>query len=161
MIVDFSVQNFRSIKDLETLAMNAARIVSKNKEVDEQNLIPFSNRLSLLKTKAIYGANASGKSTMIRALSNFVYIIVNSVKDEESLRKRIDPFILTSETLSKPTYFQLSFVLNNTQYRYGFEATTNEVNSEWLFGTPGKKEVPFFTREGNEIHVNENQFQEG
>jgi AAA15 family ATPase/GTPase len=161
MIVDFGVQNFRSIKDLQNLAMNAANIVSKNKDLDATNLISFSPKLSLLKTKAIYGANASGKSTMIRALSSFVNIVVNSVKDEEILEKVIDPFALSTETNLAPTYFQLSFVYNSVLYRYGFEATQQKIKSEWLFGTPGKKEVPFFTREDKEIHVNVNQFQEG
>jgi AAA15 family ATPase/GTPase len=161
MIVDFGVQNYRSIKDLQTLAMNASNVVSKNKDLDESNLITFSSKLSLLKTKAIYGANASGKSTMIRALSSFVNIIVNSVKDENILETWIDRFRLSDETILEPTYFQLSFIYNGTYYRYGFEATNKEIVTEWFFGTPGKKEVPFFTREGNDIHVNENQFQEG
>jgi hypothetical protein len=160
MIVDFSVQNFRSIKDLQTLAMNASRIVSKDKVLDERNLIPFSKKLSLLKTKAIYGANASGKSTIIAALSSFVNIVINSVKDEETLNKQIDRFRLSDETFGAPTYFQLSFIYKNVYYRYGFEATKDEILAEWLFGTPGKKEVPFFTRTGSDIQVNDNQFQE-
>src|SRR5258706_10733022 len=161
MIVDFRVQNFRSIKDLQILAMNAANIVSRNKELDGTNLIPFSPKLSLLKTKAIYGANASWKSNIIIALSNFINIVVNSVKDENILKTWIDRFRLSDETILQPTYFQLSFIYNKTHYRYGFEATSEEIVTEWLFGTPGKKEVPFFTRENNVIHVNENQFQEG
>jgi AAA15 family ATPase/GTPase len=161
MIVDFSVQNYRSIKGLETLAMNAASIVSRNKQLEATNLIPFSSKLSLLKTKALYGANASGKSTMLRALGVFVNVVVNSVKDEKILNKFIDSFRLSGETYLSPTYFQLSFICNNVHYRYGFEATKDEIRSEWLFGTPGKKEVRFFTREGSEIQVNENQFQEG
>jgi len=161
MLVDFSVQNYRSIKDLQTLAMNAANIVSRDKELDQNSLIPFSPKLSLLKSKALYGANASGKSTIIRALSTFVSIVYNSVKDEQILYKLIDRHLLSSEKILEPTYFQISFIYKNTLYRYGFEATTDEIVSEWLFGTPGKKEVPFFTREGQDIKVNEHQFQEG
>ena len=160
MIVDFSVQNFRSIHDLQTLAMNAAHIVSKNKDIDKRNLIPVSNKLSVLKTKAIYGANASGKSTMIAAIASFVKIVANSVKDEGILKAEIDRFRLSDDQLATPTYFQLSFIYKNVDYRYGFEATKDEIVAEWLFGTPGKKEVHFFTREKNEIQVNENQFQE-
>jgi AAA15 family ATPase/GTPase len=160
MIVDFSVQNFRSIKDLETLAMNAAGIVSRNNQLEATNLITVSPKLSLLKTKAIYGANASGKSTMIQALSRFVNIIINSVKDE-SILESLNSFRLSDETYFAPTYFQLSFIYNGILYRYGFESILQEIRSEWLFGTPGKKEVPFFIREGSEIKVNENQFQEG
>jgi uncharacterized protein len=161
MIVDFSVKNYRSIRDLETLAMNAAKIVSKDKELDESNLIPFSDKLSLLKSKAIYGANASGKSTMIRALASFLNIIFDSVKDEKILLRLIDRHLLANGSISDSTYFQLSFIYRDIYYRYGFEANTKIITAEWLFGTPGKKEVPFFIREGSEITVNENQFPEG
>jgi AAA15 family ATPase/GTPase len=160
MIVDFSVKNFRSIRDLETLAMNAAKIVSKDKELDTRNLIPVSDKLSLLKTKAIYGANASGKSTMIGALSTFIQIVVNSVKEERLLSGLIQPFILARER-NEPTFFQLSFIHKDIFYRYGFEASVRRIESEWLFGTPGKKEVAFFTRNAGDIYVNEHQFPEG
>jgi AAA15 family ATPase/GTPase len=160
MIVDFGVKNFRSIRDLETLAMNAAKIVSKDKELDTRNLILVSDKLSLLKTKAIYGANASGKSTMISALSIFIQIVVNSVKEERLLPGLIQPYILGKER-DEPTYFQLSFIYRDTFYRYGFEASVRKIESEWLFGTPGKKEVALFTRKGSEIYVNEKQFPEG
>ena len=146
---------------MQTLNMTAANIVSKFKEVDENNLIGVSDKLSLLKTKAIYGANASGKSNLIKALSAFISIVEKSVKEDTILKHKIESFILSTETEKKPTFFQLSFLLNGILYRYGFEATRYEVVSEWLFGTPGKKEVPFFTRERNKINVNDKQFKEG
>ena len=161
MIVNFAVKNFRSIRDLQVLAMNAARIVSKEKELDATNLIDISPKLKLIKSKAIYGANASGKSTMMRALSAFVHIAIQSVKEDSSLKKWIDSFNLSDNDPLEPTYFQLTFIYNEILYRYGYEANANEIKSEWLFGTPGKKEVPFFTREGNDIKVNINQFEEG
>ncbi len=161
MIVDFSVQNFKSIKDLQTLSMAAAPIVSKYKEVDDQNVIQINSKISLLKSKAIYGANASGKSNMLKALKAFISIVTDSVKEDEILFKKIYNFELSTETVNKPTYFQLTFYLNDIFFRYGFETTKNEITSEWLFGTPGKKEVPFFTREERNINVNERQFKEG
>lgn len=160
MLIDFSVENYRSIKEMQTLSMSAANISSKYKELDVNNVIKHSGKYSLLKSKAIYGANASGKSNLIRALVSFISIIVNSVKDENILKNRIEPFELSTETENKPSYFQLSFLLNKVYYRYGLEATTKEIKSEWLFGSPGKKEVPFFTREGKNITINENQFKE-
>lgn len=161
MFIDFSVENYRSIKDMQTLSMSAANIISKYKELDKQNVFKHSSKMSILKSKAIYGANASGKSNLIRALLTFISIIVNSVKDDKILNSRIESFELSTETESKPSYFQLSFLLNKVYYRYGFEATNKEIKSEWLFGSPGKKEVQFFTREGANIMVNENQFKEG
>ena len=160
-MVDFSVQNFASIWQKQTLAMNAAKIVSRDKILDKSNLITVSDKLSLLKSKAIYGANASGKSTMLKALSGFLKIVLDSVKDEEVLNNSIDHFRLAKSSPSIPTHFELSFIFRNIYYRYGFETDRNEITAEWLFGTPGKKEVPFFTRQGSDIQVNENQFLEG
>ncbi len=161
MIIEFSVANYRSVKDIQTFNMSAANIVSKYKEVDVTNTIKVSDKLTLLKSKAIYGANASGKSNLIKAFQTFIIVIQDSVKDSKVLRNKIDPFKLSTETENLPSFFQLIFVLNNVQYRYGFEVTRDEIVSEWLMGTPGKKEVPFFTREGKIISVNENKFREG
>ena len=161
MFIDFSVENYRSIKEMQTLSMSAASITSKYKELDKENIHNPSSKLAMLKSKAIYGANASGKSNLIRGLVTFISVISNSVKDEKILNSRIESFGLSTETEGKPSYFQLSFLLNKIYYRYGFEATNKEIKSEWLFGTPGKKEVSFFTRENTKIIVNENQFKEG
>lgn len=161
MIIDFSVENFRSIKEMQTLSMSAASIVSKYKEIDKINVFKHSDKLSILKSKAIYGANASGKSNLIKALVTFIAVAINSVKDDKILNSKIEKFGLSTETENKASYFQLSFLLNKIYYRYGFEATNDEIKAEWLFGSPGKKEVPFFTREGKNIIVNENQFKEG
>ena len=160
MLVDFSVENFRSIKEMQTISMAAASIVSKFKEVDSNNVLTINKKHTVLKSKAIYGANASGKSNIIKALHTFITIITDSVKDDMSLRN-IDSFQLSTETFSRPSFFQASFIVKNVLYRYGFEATNKEIVSEWLFGTPCKKEVPFFTREGKDFKINENQFKEG
>ena len=161
MLIDFSVENYRSIKEMQTFSMSAANIISKYKALDSDNVMQHSPKVSVLKSKAIYGANASGESNLIRALSAFISIVTTSVKDEQVLGARIERFELSTETDDKPSYFQISFLLNNTYYRYGFEATNKEIKSEWLFGSPGKKEVLFFTREGAAISINENQFKEG
>ena len=161
MIIEFNIGNYRSIKDVQTFSMTAANTVSKYKELDDNNVIKVSNKLTLLKSKGVYGANASGKSNLVRGLVSFIAIVNLSVKDDKILTQRIEPFRLSTETEKRPTYFQLSFILNSIYYRYGFEATETKICSEWLFGSPGKKEVPFFIRDGNNIEVNENQFKEG
>ncbi|HPS72439.1 MAG TPA: ATP-binding protein [Bacteroidales bacterium] len=161
MIIEFNIGNFRSIKDIQTFNMTAANIVSKYKEIDDTNLIKVSDKLSLLKSKGVYGANASGKSNLVRGLVAFIAIVNRSVKDEKILAEMIDPFRLSVTSENEPTYFQLSFLLDKIYYRYGFEASESKIHSEWLFGTPGKREVPFFTRINDKIEINESQFKEG
>lgn len=160
MIIDFSVKNFRSIKNLQTLSLVAAPIKSKNEELDSNNIIPVSDKLSLLKTAAIYGANGSGKSNVVKAMMGMLLFVRDSFKDDTLGLKLITPFLLDELSAKEPSYFQLSFINDGTKYRYGFEIFDNKIVSEWLFGTPDKKEVYFFTREGTDITINENQFSE-
>ena len=161
MIEEFSFGNFRSFKDIQTLNMAAAKIKSKNTELDQINVFPVSNDLSLLKAKAIYGANASGKSNVIKALVSFIRIIKDSVKEERALGL-MDSFQLSTETENKPTFFQLIFRIDKTRYRYGFEVDDKSIKSEWLFATPNKREQPLFIRDNNLIaDINQTHFEEG
>jgi AAA15 family ATPase/GTPase len=162
MVEEFSFGNFWSFKDIQTLNMTAAKIKSKNSQLDYINVFPINKDTSLLKVKAIYGANASGKSNVIKALVAFIRIIKDSVKEEKAL-SLIDSFQLSTETENKPTFFQLIFRIGKTRYRYGFEADEKSIKSEWLFSTPNKREQPLFIREGNLIldDINQTHFEEG
>lgn len=160
-IEEFSFGNFWSFKDMQTLNMTAAKIKSKNSQLDRLNVLPIDEDLILLKTKAIYGANASGKSNVIRALATLIRIIKNSVKEEEVL-SMIDSFQLSTVSEDQPTFFQLVFWAGNSRYRYGFEANRESIKSEWLFSTPNKREQPFFLRENEQIlEINQTHFEEG
>lgn len=161
MIEEFGFGNFWSFKDVQTLNMTGAKIKSKNNLLDTVNLFPVDNDLSLIKTKAIYGANASGKSNVIKALITFIRIIKDSVKEEKALNL-IDSFQLSTETTSEPTFFQMIFRVDKIRYRYGFEADDKSIKSEWLFSTPSKREQLLFVRENNEIiDINQKHFEEG
>ena len=109
MLIEFSFSNFRSFKDLTTLSMVAANIASKDKELDSQNVFPVDSKLNLLKSKAIYGKNASGKSNISRALAAFLNIVRYSVKNDDILIKTIEPFRLNSTTPDEPSFFQIIF----------------------------------------------------
>lgn len=161
MIEEFSFGNFWSFKDIQTLNMTAAKIKSKNALLDTVNIFPINEDLSLIKAKAIYGANASGKSNVIKALMTFIRIIKDSVKEDKAL-SLFNSFQLSTETIDKPTFFQLIFRIGETRYRYGFEADDESIKSEWLFSTPNKREQPLFIRENNEIvEINQTHFEEG
>ncbi|MDM1511454.1 AAA family ATPase [Myroides odoratimimus] len=161
-IQEFSVGNFRSFKDINTLNMMATKSVSKYKEVDENNLISKKDMdVKILKTKAIYGANASGKSNIIKALSTFTNIVKDSVVQKDAFFELM-PFMFSMECIEAPSFFQLIFWENGIRYRYGFEATQKEVLAEWLYHKPDKREEPLFIREGMDIvELNKTSFAEG
>lgn len=165
MLVEFSVGNFWSFKEIQTLQMRAAKISSKNPKLDEDNVVVVDEQLSLLKSKAVFGANGSGKSNLVRGMLSLFYIIRDCLSDMEILKKRIIPYFLDLKTLKSPSFFQIVFVVDDVIYRYGFEANSEKIVSEWLFGkfiSPGKitRERAFFTRESMQIDVNENTFKE-
>ncbi len=161
MIIDFSFGNFKSFKEIQTLNLTAANIKSRDKTLDENNILS-RNSIELLKSKAIYGANASGKSNIIRALVAFIAIVNGSFKDEEILKALIENFSLSNETKDKPSFFQIKFILYNKIFRYGFEADENKIHSEWLFESKSlKTEKQLFVRHNNKIEINKKLYKEG
>lgn len=163
IIQEFSFGNFRSFKEIQTLNLSAAKIKSKYNHIDETNVIikkEYKNS-SFLKSKAIYGANSSGKSNIIKALITFIRIINHSVKDEDVLNL-IEPFKFSTEIEGEPSFFQLLFWIDNVRYRYGFEATDKEIHSEWLFARPKERELPYFIRDNQKIvEIDKTNFSEG
>jgi len=163
IIQEFSFGNFRSFKDIQTLNLASAKIKSKYEMIDENNLITDSKYkdVSFLKSKAIYGANASGKSNIVKAFVAFIRIIKQSVKDEEILNI-VEPFRLSTETENEPSFFQLIFWVDNIRYRYGFELDEKKIFAEWLYAKPGERELPFFIRDNQEIiEIDKTNFSEG
>lgn len=162
-IQEFSFGNFKSFKDIQTLNLSAAKIKSKKKSIDRNNVIEGNNNedVSFLKSKAIYGANASGKSNIIKAFVSFIRIVKTSVKDEKVLNFT-EPFRLSTETENEPTFFQIIFWYKNTKYRYGFEADAENITAEWLYGKPKDRELPFFIRDNQEIiELDKTNYSEG
>jgi AAA15 family ATPase/GTPase len=144
------------------LNMTAAKLKSKYSKVDVDPTIQLDDDVTLLKSKAIYGANASGKSNLVKAFGSFIRIVQHSVKDEQILEKYMTPFYLSTETVDKPVFMQLVFRCEGVRYRYGFQADKEKIHSEWLYATPGKREQPFFIRDNDTLNsINKKNFPEG
>ncbi len=154
MLIEFSVGNFRSFKDRVTLSMVAANLVSKDKALDAENTIPVDDNLTLLTSAAIYGANASGKSNLVKAVSFMRDFVLNSSREtqiEDPIK--VEVFRLSTETEDQPSFFEVVFLLKGTKYRYGFEVTTQRVVAEWLFWVPKVKEARLFERQLDDIKL--------
>lgn len=126
------------------------------------NVFQFNKNTKILKTAALYGANSSGKSNIIKAFLSMVYHIVESVKLNDDDELNFEPFRLTT-VKNKPTFFEVVFILNNNTYRYGFEFNESLILSEWLFSSKvgGKREKCLFMRTEEGIGVDERLFPEG
>lgn len=160
LIEDFSFENFKSFKDLQSLRMGAANIRSANDELEENNIITIEGGSRLLKSKVIYGANASGKSNVIQALFAFCDVIQYCLSDERKGVGTTDYFQFSTETKDKPCYFQLIFHIDDAKYRYGFETYNKVILNEWLYITR-QRETPVFIREGQTVTVTKSQMETG
>lgn len=148
MLVNFTVGNFRSFKEKRTLSMEAANIKEFAECVIEQN------ERQILPLAALYGANSSGKSNILKALKVFVDMVRNSAKNMNSNDHfQIEPFMLDGVSAAQPSFFEIEIISNTTKnyYRYGFEANTEVVVSEWLYKRTPKKEACLFLRANNTI----------
>lgn len=80
----------------------------------------------MLKSAVIYGANASGKSNLVKALDFFKWFVINSSKGVQSGESiRVESFRLNRRTEQEPSYFEAVFADETVQYRYGFEVDEN------------------------------------
>ncbi|MGB3655273.1 MAG: ATP-binding protein [Rivularia sp. (in: cyanobacteria)] len=154
MLIEFSVGNYRSFKEPVTFSMVAANLVAKDKELDENNVFAVDNELKLLKSAAIYGANASGKSNLAKALEFMKSFMVNSSRETQSTDAiTVEPFRLSTDTEDKPSYFELVFLMDGKRYRYGFKANQKQIISEWLYYVPKVRETKLFEREINSFKI--------
>lgn len=158
MLLEFSCANFRSIHKVCTLSMVAQKITDEPKN----NIAYVNDKLNILKTAAIYGANSSGKSNVLNAFASMVWHIIYSVKLNDGDELRYEPFKLSSAG-KEATYYEAKFILNGQTYRYGFEHDDKTIISEWLYSSSigGKKEQILFLRNEDGIGVNEKSFPEG
>lgn len=161
MLVEFCVGNYRSFRDRVTLSLVAANLRSQDKELDENNVFEATPKLRLLTSVAIYGANASGKSNLVRAMVVMRDLVMRSAEGTNPTGGiDVEPFRLNTETVQLPSYFQVIFLLDGIRYRYGFEATSERIVSEWLHYVPKTVEAKLFVRQGDEFAFGES-FREG
>lgn len=155
MLVEFKVNNFRSIKDTATFSM-----LTSSK--DEGNSFEFRN-YNLLRSSIIYGANASGKSNLLKAMAFMSRLVLNRYKIIQSTDQLPhDPFRLSTETENDSSTFEIVFFIDEIKYRYGFEIDSKVVYSEWLYADEKGKEAKLFFRDTEESnYVNPNKFKEG
>nr|MDJ0601540.1 ATP-binding protein [Crocosphaera sp.] len=156
MLIEFSVGNYRSFKEVVTFSMVAAELTADKNIIHDDNLFTVDDDLKLLKSAAIYGANASGKSNLAKALSFMKWFMINSSRETQSTDDiKVEPFRLSVETENKPSFFEIIFLLDGIKYRYGFEATRKKIVSEWLFYVPNVEESRLFDREEDKINSSE------
>lgn len=161
MLLQFSIENFRTFRDKATLSLIASNYDKDTREVENV----FEDKkfnLRLLKSAVIYGANASGKSKLVEAIAFMRHFVINSSKETQKGESiEVEPFSLSKETENEPSEFEIIFLFNGELFRYGFEATKEKIVSEWLYHKPKTKEIELFYREGNQFETHKRNFTKG
>jgi uncharacterized protein len=148
MLIEFSVSNFRSIKEEQTLSMIADSSTRKN----DNTFVPIEgNKLRLLNSAAIYGANASGKSNILKALNRLILYIQDLNIDVDDNIPYYEPFELEKSCLTQPSIFKLSFVIEEIMYEYQITFDSREVHHEQLDFYPNKRPANLFIRKKNDV----------
>lgn len=141
MLIEFSVKNFLSFKNKITLSMEKG-IGNENQD----NVVSIGD-IDLLKTAAIYGANASGKSNILKALTCSILMVRNSnLIPVGGKWNFIKPFLFDKTSKNKPSEFEFIFIENNIKYRYFFSADANRIYDEILDVYNSQKPSNIFTR---------------
>lgn len=158
MLLQFSVENFRSIKERQTLVLEASA-----DDTLERSNVHIEDGTRILRSAAIYGPNASGKSSLVEAMAGMRHFVLSSAREGQLTDEiPVDPFLLNEVTEKAPTVVEWQFLLKGVRYRYGFSANEKVVRGEWLFRRLGTaKESRLFVREGQIINVNPSLFREG
>lgn len=143
MLIQFRVGNYRSFNDVQTFS-----IVATSDPRLRANCIETS-KPPVLKTVAVFGPNASGKSNLVKAISTMDHVVessATSINLGDSI-PNVSPFRLDGMSLNQPSMFEIIANINKTRYVYGFSATPKRIHDEWLSARrPEGRTTPWLDR---------------
>ncbi|MBQ3635898.1 MAG: ATP-binding protein [Bacteroidales bacterium] len=149
MLVQFSFSNYKSFKDKVTLNLKAS-----TSKADEARACASGFGYSVLKAVAVYGANASGKTKLFDALKFMKMVVCPPQTDNLPMfdywKHLYSPFRLSSSSAASPSLFEVVFIMDGEQFKYGFELNKDVILKEWLLRKT-QRWTTLFTREGNDI----------
>lgn len=128
MLLQFSVENFRSFRTKAVLSLEA----SADKELPDN--IAEIQKQRILKGAAVFGSNAAGKSNIFKALTAAILMVRQSnIRQVGEPLGLMVPFVFDEESIKQPCVFEFVFLINNKKYVYGFSATSKRIMSEYLY----------------------------
>lgn len=145
MLVELRVKNFRSLRDEQVLSL----VASKDKTLTDTHTLETGLKAapSLVRSAVIYGANAGGKSNLIKALQYMRGVVMESATViQPGQTYGVQPFRLDAGSASQPTEFEVTFILDGVRYQYGFSMTAQRIVSEHLLVYKAFKPQRWFER---------------
>lgn len=145
MLLEFRVKNFRSLRNEQIFSL----VASKDRTLLDTNTLETGIKAApaVLRSAVIYGANASGKSNLIKALQYMRGVVVESATViQPGQTFNVQPFRLDSVSASQSTEFELTFLVDGVRYQYGFALTAQRIVSEHLLVYKAFKPQRWFDR---------------
>jgi uncharacterized protein len=144
MIIELKVKNFLSIREEQTLSLVASPATELNDNVFQAGK---DSPLNLVRSAAIYGANASGKSNLLSALLFMQELVVLSAKESQQGEQiSVTRFAFNKKNQSEPSEFEVTFIKEGVRYQYGFTLDEDRIFEEWLFAYPSNHSQQWFSR---------------
>ncbi len=146
MLIQFSVKNFRSFQDRQTLSLMRA----KGGELMTSNTFGAPGGISLLRSAVMYGPNAGGKTNFMKALRAMQETVLGSARESQTGDSLpMTPFRLSQAARKKPCEFEAIFIADGVRYQYGFAATEDRIVEEWLLAFPKGRSQHWLSRRWN------------
>lgn len=145
MLIEFRIKNFRSLRDEQVLSL----VASTDKTLLDTHALDSGLKAAphLLKSAVVYGANASGKSNLIKALQYMRGVVLESAALQPGQTfDRLHPFTLDAASGALPTEFEVTFVREGVRYQYGFAMTSQRIVREHLLVYKAFKPQRWFDR---------------
>ncbi len=152
MLIEFRVENYRSLRDEQALTLEAGRIGESS---DPRPRGVAGHGESLLPAAVIYGANASGKSNVLAALAFMREAVILSHRQWEPEGGIPRTAFAWGDKRNESSMFEASFLVEGTKYVYGFSVDDEAVVEEWLFAWPNNRKQVWFEREGDRFKFGE------
>lgn len=147
MLIQFSVENYRSILERQTLNMAASKYFKELESFNTFDAGAIETTPRLLRSNVIYGPNASGKSTLVNALDFMREQVINSAKESQANEEiEVTPFKLTEASRAGDSEFEVAFIEEGVRYQYGFRCNRQRFTEEWLFAYPEGRTQKWFQR---------------
>ncbi|SDY09989.1 AAA family ATPase [Nitrosomonas halophila] len=135
MLIELSVANFRSFREMQTFTL--AKGKGDERAASNTFIATAASNIALLRSAAIYGPNASGKSNLLLALQTMRRVVLESaINLQRGDKLPVTPFRLNPETRQQPSEFEVTFLVDGVRYQYGFAATAERIHEEWLLAYP-------------------------
>lgn len=144
MVLEIRISNFFSIKNEVILDFRAGNIKTAKSKLLSDNVFKYDD-INILKTVAIYGANASGKSNIIKAIRFCNAMVFESHKNNENTTFNFKKFKFNGYS-NKPSSYFIRFVVKEIEYKYAFSLNQTEILTESLFYYPNGRKAKIFER---------------